>query len=130
MLSELSIGFEFTDLKEYKVLYNIDEERSHLLFVSPFISEFTQSEKYQLYSIIGVYPSAVPDTSMVQKFLELNSSMEIGNFQSYDHSEGKMLVYSVIYHGKLNPDLFHSLASTTVRIADYFEKEWFQSDEY
>jgi hypothetical protein len=106
-----------------------DDHRTQLVHLTPFISNVTSREEYDIWSTVAYYQGLLPDT-IYQKLLIKNGEADIGSFQIFKVDSGFVLVYSAVLNGEYDAAILKKVILDVSGIADYFEEIITKKDEY
>lgn len=129
LLKSIGYTYEITDKGEYRLTLGYDDQRTQLIHLTPFISNVTSKEEYDIWSTVAYYNGFLPDT-IYQKLLIKNGEADIGRFQIFKVDSGYVLVYSAVLNGKYDAAILKKVILDVSGIADYFEKMITNKDEY
>jgi len=129
LLKSIGYNYEMTDKGNYRLVLKYEDQRTQLIHLTPFVSNVTSKEEYDVWSTVAYYRGPLPDT-IYQKLLIKNGEADIGSFQTFKVDSGYVLVYSAVLNGKYDATILKKVILDVSGIADYFEEMITKKDKY
>lgn len=129
LLIRMAYPFEKTSDGDFGITIEFDDKRTQLVVISPYTSNLTNEEAYDIWSTVIYYQDSLPD-SLVQQMLVECGDTYAGRFQSFPGDDEFLLAFSEIFYGDINQEILNTLINEVAELADLYEFKLSGKDDY
>ncbi len=129
----LGLKYSFDEsTKFYKLLFNLDDSRSQLVFVNSKVYELSNGFKIrEIFSTVAKLQNKTDYSHRVLfSLLEKNYEYSIGNWQIFGGDPPYLLQFSIKVPAEISNTLLKEFLIMAARQADIMEKELTGTDDY
>lgn len=119
LLDEKELAFTVEASGDFRIVFQIDAERLHEVYISPSIEEDGKLKRLRIYSFAGVFEN-VPQAVIKRLMLE-NASKKIGRWSLLPNDNYKAVVLAHTIQPGIQASALFDILSIMAREADAFE---------
>ncbi len=129
LLTNNGYNYNIGEKGEYHITLRFEDNRTHLVRISPFVSNVNSKQSFDIWSVVAKFKSSLPD-SIYHKLLVKNGEADIGRFQCFKSGDEYLLAFSAVFNGIMDQKILKKIVVDVASISDTFESQITQKDDY
>lgn len=128
-LDELKLKYDIGPQGDFKLIFDVGEGRSQLVFVQSATEEYGGTKIREIWSP-AVKVKGDLDAALANKLLADSQERKIGGWQLMNLGDERLIVYSIKLPDPQNGEELYRMINAAMLSADEMEKELTSKDEY
>lgn len=130
MLDRLELTYEVDGDHDYKLIYDMGDDRTQAVWVISDTNTFSGLEIRELWSFVYEADRHELPAAVADRLMTASRDLIVGSYEAGDAEEGRRAVLIYRLPTDLSPATFGDALSSIAQVADEMEKELTDADEF